>query len=177
MIELNNGEEYISYLRKEKQPFDKDKIITILDGTPSAINKPHKAFWGSPINAEFGWKEWCYSNEMWIDEYDWSNPVVWKLQTGSKILKVDSLDVMSAERSCLKKYLANPFPTEIRFSNPYFMSVLNFELMYEDGITAVQLMNPSIGHMFWNDYELESMFNSWDCESIVVLDKAKIEFI
>lgn len=47
--------------------------------------------------------------------------------------------------------------------------------MLEDGIVAVELMDGWIGHRFENF--LEASFNTWDCESIVVLDETKIEIL
>ena len=38
---------------------------------------------------------------------------------------------------------------------------------------AIELENSFIGHMFYSRIEVD-LFNSWDCESIVVLNPDKI---
>ena len=65
----NNKKIYITYNNKDTE-FNKDLIKTSLK--PNYINKPTEAFWGSPENAEYGWKEWCESNEF--GDYDFDNP-------------------------------------------------------------------------------------------------------
>ena len=168
MIELAKDEIYITYIR-ENTIFDKNKITTIL--TPTSINKPTKAFWGSPINATFGWKEWCIREDF--GNYDWENPIKWKLEKNSKILKIDWCDLQN-NIELLKKYINIPIESQ-KLGFRYFMASLDFNKLFEDNIIAVQLLDGSIGHRFTMDIEM--MFNSWDCESIVVLDETKIEFL
>ena len=53
---------------------------------------------------------------------------------------------------------------------------LDYNKIVEDGIDAVELMSAYVGHLFINN-KYERIFNSWDCESIVVLNKDVLEFI
>jgi hypothetical protein len=175
---------YVSYLRKGDE-FNKDLITTNLECTFN--NKPTHAWWGSPEDADYGWKEWCISEEY--GNYDFDKPIRWKLKEGSKIFTIDLQTVtqvpsfltdhmykkqidfyirkMPLEKDDIKYLLHNT----TGFSS-YF---INFEKLKDDGITAVELTNASVGHIFLNGFEI--MFNSWDCESIVVLDETKIEFL
>ena len=160
---------------KNKNEFNKNDIHTII-GIPNPINKPNCAWWGSPKDAEFGWKEWCFCQEFEIDGYDWENPIEWTLDKNSKVLKIDWDDIKDEDNSILKPYL---------FHDPNFKGCwsrlcfyLDFNSMLDDGISAVQLMDGRIGHSFgFLDNPYETMFNTWDCESIVVLDDSKIKFI
>ena len=102
MIELANDEVYVTYFR-ENTLFDKNNIITIL--TPTSLNKPTKAFWGSPIDSTFGWKEWCKCEDF--GNYDWEKPIKWKLEKNSKILKIDWCDLINYTE-WLKKYIYMP---------------------------------------------------------------------
>jgi hypothetical protein len=52
---------------------------------------------------------------------------------------------------------------------------IDFKKLKEDSISAVELIDAMVGHLFLNGFE--TMFNGWDCESIVVLDETKIEFL
>ena len=104
MIKLASGEEYFTFLRKDSNEFDLNNIIINLNSEFGIINKPQKAFWGSPVNAKFGWKEWCEAESFGACDYNWDNPVKWKLKTGSKILKIELKDVIDEANSILKKY-------------------------------------------------------------------------
>jgi hypothetical protein len=63
----NNKKIYVTYNNKDIE-FNKDLIKVNLK--PNYINKPTEAFWGSPENAEYGWKEWCESEEF--GDYDFN---------------------------------------------------------------------------------------------------------
>ena len=173
MISLTDDKVYITYLSKEQLPFNKENIHTVI-GDRGIINKPLSAWWGSPADAIFGWKEWCKCNHFRLDEYDWDNPIRWRLKPNSKILRIDMDDVKDEQNSNLNKYLSMSDIYKGMPSNR-FMLELDFNKMLDDDIIAIELMDGSIGHRFINS--LETMFYSWDCESIVVLDESKIEFI
>lgn len=165
MKELSDGKLYVTYWSKSKPPFDPNKIEIVLGDAKYSINKPQTAFWGSPIDADWGWKEWCKAEEF--GDYDWDNPIYFRLKSNSVILKIDIFDL---REEVLGEYISkNDFM-------PRYLSNLDFNKIVEDGIDAVELMDGRIGHLFLNnDYEF--MFNSWDCESIVILNKDVIEFV
>lgn len=178
MIELANDQIYVTYLHK-KNVFDKEKIV-IYFGIPSMINKPDNAWWGSPIDASWGWKNWCLCEDF--GNYDFDNPIKWKLTKDSKILRIGKEEVFSS-KSILKKYTVNPysfFNNDLEILPELFREevCLDFQKILDDGITAVELLDGSIGHSLDSfRIPLAMMFNSWDCESIVVLDKSKIIFL
>ena len=165
IVEVNENNKYVTYLR-EGVLFDQSKIVINLDNhCNGCLFKPDKGFWGSPVNAIYGWKEWCENEEF--GNYDFNNPVYWTLTSG-KILQVNWDEVENEETSNLTKYITTPY-------NIDHYTILDWDKMLEDDIVAVQLMNPMIGHIF--KYDLEERFNAWDCESIVVLDKSRLNFI
>lgn len=174
MIELADNEIYVTYLKKNYLHFRKEMIKTYIGGARPIINKPEMAWWGSPIDAEYGWKEWCFCNECETQDYHWNNPILWKLKIGSKILKIDIDEVINPKISILNNYLID---NKELFGKDYdlFPMTYNLNKMFEDGISAVQLIDGSIGHRLINKFE--EAFNSWDCESIVVLDESKIEIV
>lgn len=144
---------------------DPKNIVTNLD---ECINKPKKALWGSPVDAEFGWRDWCENEEWWPggepDYFDKS--FKWTLKDGSKVLTINTIgDLEDLDK---RGYFDHRGPF-------MFDSRLNFHRILEDGYSAVELTDGYIGHYFKND--LEMSFNSWDCESIVVLDPDKVELV
>ena len=80
---INSSKTYVTYFPEEVK-FNPKKIVTNLE---AAYNKPTRAFWGSPVDTEFGWKELC-ENEIFL-KYDFDKPIKWRLKDGSKILLID----------------------------------------------------------------------------------------
>ena len=173
MIELSDGTIYITYLHKRHGKFKPENINMNLSIDP-VINKPLEAFWGCPKDSLFGWKEWCEAERFGAFDYNWDNPVKWKLKTGSRILKIELKDVIDETNSILKKYIKQN-SLHPSTSNFFFNYGLDFNKIKNDNIDAIELADGRIGHCFIN--ELEVMFNSWDCESIVVLNKNKIQIL
>lgn len=160
IITSNGNKRYVTYL-DSKEEFDKHLIYTDLSSRGS-INKPKIAWWGSPVDAEYGWKEWCENNEY---EFNFDNPIYWTMKEGSKIYTIDFIDTESDPDNQLSQYIVDD-----GFGSCY----LDYQRMKDDGIDAVELYNAAIGHLFIS--RIETMFNSWDCESIVVLNPDVIEF-
>ena len=139
------------------------------------IGKPKQAFWGSPVDADFGWKEWCYREECiptskglsFDDYFSDDNKILWDLKEGTKVLMIN--EVEDLDEFIDKKYIVY-----VRiFPNSDFKDyVWNFNKILEDGYSAIQLNDATIGHNFRSNVEI--LLSSWDCESIVVLDKSKI---
>ena len=149
---------------------DPKKIVTNLD---ECINKPRKALWGSPVDAEFGWRDWCENEEWWpshwhqkIEDY-FGKSFKWTLKEGSKVLTINTIcDLEDLDTKGYFDRKGDPFLYRPR---------LNFHKLFEDGYSAVELTDGNMGHYFKN--ELEMSFNSWDCECIVVLDPDKVELV
>lgn len=159
IVNVDPNKEYVTYFNKG-DIFNKDSITINLESNFN--NKPKTGFWGSPVDAAFGWKEWCENEEY--GDYDFENPIKWKLKEG-KIFQVDWDDLETDE---FNRYLI--------YTKDIFTPNLDFITMHNDEIIAVELLNASIGHSFLRLDRTELMFNSWDCESIVVLDKDCIVF-
>lgn len=159
MIEHATNKPYATYMENADE-FSQSRIISELE-VVKHINKPKTAWWGSPLNASFGWKDWCINEEF--GKYDFNNPIIWHLDLQAKIFKIDWEDVQSPYSLLLDYVVDSTYNTYIDFIK-----------MKKNGIHAVELMDACIGHMFINPIEV--MFNSWDCESICVLDSSMIIF-
>jgi hypothetical protein len=182
---VTTNKRYVTYYSKKKwKKFDPSLIETDLHNFLES--KPSCAWWGSPEEANFGWKEYCIS-DYGTKDFDFEHPIYWRLKEGSKIFQIDMGDVKLEESNELLKYIYFiensysghekhfPITETIEVLNSYEMRPrLNFSRLLNDGIVAVELVDSCIGHMFMN--QLETMFNSWDCESIVILDSSKIIF-
>lgn len=157
--------------------FDKSKLVVNL--SPGIQGKPVCAFWGSPIDSEYGWKDWCEANEFYGNPnkiFSPENTITWTLEDDSKILDIESIDDL--ENYFHMDYIKNyqRWPGEINYN-------FDFVRILKDGYSAIELHDSAIGHMFFlylrneEKHQLDMMMNSWDCESIVVLDPDKIKII
>lgn len=156
----NPNKIYITYL-EYNNVFNSDLIETNLESIYPTF-KPKRAFWGSPSDAKFGWKEWCEREDF--GNYNFNNPIKWKLKDDARIFNIDMNAVLNPN-TIIKKYVLTNF---------YGLS-LDFKHMKNDDIDAIELLDAKVGHEFYN--ELESGFYGWDCESIVVLNPSKIIFL
>ena len=50
------------------------------------INKPVGRLWASPINSEYGWKEWCNDESYSLDSFDTN----FQFAISGNILKIDN---------------------------------------------------------------------------------------
>jgi hypothetical protein len=66
--------------------FDKDLFMSIKD--PNW--KPRYGFWASPINAKYGWKDWCIeNNDSYFNE---NESFTFTLTSDARILTIDNTD-------------------------------------------------------------------------------------
>ena len=159
--------EYITY------GFTIDDIRDIkTDLTNIGLNKPKKALWGSPTDAEFGWKDWCEVEEWWPSKAETFEDYIsvgftWTLEEGSKVYEIHTIeDLEKMDQEGFIKW---------DIWGTYFINrkaQIDFQKLKDAGYVAVELFDGYIGHMFVN--ALEESMNYWDCESIVVLDPSKV---
>jgi len=123
-------------------------------------NKPRSAWWGSPTDASYGWKDFCISEQYRDDEISEDNRCIWTLPEDAKILTIDSKEsfliaLLSFNNSSAK----------------YGYPVLDFARLADRGYDAVELENISLCRGLDNSLR---GWNTWDCQSIVVLHPEKI---
>ncbi len=148
--------------------FDPNKLNTNLR---EFIGKPLKAWWGSPIDADFGWKEWCENEEFLIDNryksleeyFSDNNKIFWTLKDNAKVLMINNINDLN---TCIESQFI------YYDSCDYFRHRWDFYQILRKGYSAIQLNDAAIGHCFRST--VESIMNGWDCESIVVLDPSMI---
>lgn len=57
------------YVHYGSTSFQPDKFQPIKNQEWGAV-KPIGGMWASPIDAKWGWKQWCTSEEFWLDKLD-----------------------------------------------------------------------------------------------------------
>lgn len=119
--------------------------------------KPRGGLWASPVDSNWGWKDWCTSEDFRTGSFNKS--FQFKLSDDARIFVVDSPEDM--ER----------IPIWIKPS--HHLWYFNFEKLKMDW-DAVWLTEA--GH--WSTrYTYPKTLNGWDCESIFVMNKKVITLI
>lgn len=113
--------------------------------------KPDKGLWASPLDADYGWKDWCQGEDFRLETLDASFKFVIK----------DSANILHVHSE--KDILPYVIPCEYRFciTETSSLDKLDQELLYSkfDGIEL---------HLSDNYSMHNGIFNTWDCDSICV---------
>ena len=140
----------------------KEKVIEMKHeaGSNMAINKPDFGLWGSPVDCEFGWKEWCEAEDFRTDTLD--RYFVFKVKDGAKIFIVRNNDDVS-------DYLCTPHLFTLEYMFPPKYIDFNKIMKEYDGMELIHEDNYSSLHY--------NYFYSWDVDSIVVWNPDVIEVV
>ena len=150
------------YIHYGSNQLIKDKVTEMKReaGSNMYINKPDFGLWGSPVDCEFGWKEWCESEDFRTDTLD--RYFVFKVKDGDKIFTVRKNDDVS-------DYLYTPHLFTLKYMFP--PKYIDFDkIMKEyDGMELIHGDNYMDLHYGY--------FYSWDVDSIVVWNPDVIEVV
>lgn len=148
---MSERKKYIHWGSKSFRYSDFEKIRNRQFGN----TKPRGGLWASPVDAAFGWKDWCEVEDF--RSYGSDTCFKFTLREGSKVLLIDNDDNLVD----LPKYVGPDF------SHTMWVS-LDFEELMRQGYDAVEL-NLSADHRLY--YSLYG----WDCDSILVMNPDVVE--
>lgn len=153
---------YVTYgIIKDK--FSREKFYKIHKTLPC---KPLYGLWGSRVDAEYGWKDWCADSGF--RECSDVNKMEFVLTKDSKILEVH------CEENILP-YIIRSYPCLNDCSvitHTDIMDGIDFDKLKDEGYDGLEL--------FISDDYLRlhnGVFNTWDCDSIVVWNYDAIQVI
>lgn len=150
---------YITYGKGNKLDINKLLPLNELDLTNNGINKVYNTLWGSPIDAEYGWKNWCIDNDFHLEAFSEGNSFCWTLKPTARILTISNEDdLVKVPFTCTRK-------NGLTYFEQFYVDFKTITKTYD----AVELEDGFIGHRFTSPKEI--CFNSWDCESIMVLNR------
>lgn len=135
---------YIHYGHKK---FD-SSIFATIKNRPH-FYKPAGGMWASPIDAEYGWKDWCKDSEFVECEND--NSFSFTLQENARIYHIYSISDVKAM-------------PHIDENSP------DFEKMLNDGWDAIELHLSKCAELYFEPY-------GWDCDCILIMNKDIVELI
>ena len=123
----------------------KEKIDLRLDNY--YLNKPPYGLWGSPVNAEFSWRDWCEGEEFHLDSLN--SHFIFSVKDAAKILTVK-------KDKDIWKYLKH-YPK-------MYSSYLDFNVIMReyDGMELIHADN------YWELHTKPGRFNTWDVDSVVI---------
>lgn len=136
--------EYIHYGHTD---FDKAIFNTIKNGMN--FTKPFGGFWGSPVNAKHGWKDWCTLSNFRKCEIQ--NSFKFTLDDAARVLTITACEqLVDLPKLNLSKFI------------PEFVISLDFE--------QLALQYDAIEVSISTDPHLLSALMLWDCDSILVFN-------
>lgn len=139
--------------------FDKEAFVPIHNR--ESFNKPIGGLWGSPVDAEYGWKAWCEENSF--RECNEENAFVFTLKPDANIYYIRSVEeANNLPRAGRMHSLPNVMASLISEAPSMIMGV-DFEAMVKDGVDAVLYEQSACMALYWTLY-------GWDCDTILVLN-------
>lgn len=135
------------YIHYGAEPFNRDLIVPIRNRL--YFTKPWGGLWASPVDAPFGWKQWCEREGFALDRFVHS--FTFTLSPEAKVLTISS------------RLNMHGLPRGDSLGLDLGMVCLDFEELRRQGYDAVELELSC-------DWELYFALYGWDCDSIVILN-------
>ncbi len=136
------------YVHYGAPQFDPNKF----DPIQNWWNKPHGGLWASPIDANFGWKEWC--RETNFRECTEENSFRFSLTSDANVYYIDC-ELAESHLPSL------PWPC-VHIRRPD-LRIYDFEELLHAGVDAVELNLSAYRPLYWLMY-------GWDCDCILILN-------
>lgn len=147
-----------TYIHYGSDVFDMEKFNSIKDlkRDNRGINKPDFGLWASPVDTDFGWKDWCEGEEFHLDRLD--KRFTFTLSEDAKILTVRGLDDVKDYTSYIDERIT-------------LFKVLDFDRIMRrfDGMELIHEDRYSELH--------DSFFYTWDCDSIVIWNPQVLQLL
>jgi hypothetical protein len=147
-------------LRHHGSPaFDPAKFSPIVDKTAWQV-KPHGGLWTSPIDSEFGWREWCEAEDFHRENLKQSFDLVFS----GAILVIDSA-------RDLEKLPWVPLPYLGAFRDAIPIYYPKFAPLVLEGFDAL--------HLTWQGqcktrFSRPKSLYGWDCETVLIFNPKSI---
>jgi hypothetical protein len=120
--------------------------------------KPEGGLWTSPVNSQWGWKDWCDAEQF--RECDKQNSFIVHLKPGTKVVVIDGKK--DFEKLLETHGLDMPF---MKRQGP------DFEKLFGDGYQAIWLTEKGQQE---TRFTFPSSLYGWDVETVLILDKNSV---
>lgn len=147
-IENCSGLEFIHYGCKHFNPKKFEPIINF------CFTKPSGGFWASPVRAEWGWSDWCKSENFYVNKL--ARSFTFKLSENARVYRIKCCEDLE-RLPLLRKYEGG-----CSYCSP------DYEEMLKMGIDAVLVEISNDHRLYWALY-------GWDCDSILIMNPDIVE--
>ena len=144
-----------TYIHYGSDTFDPNNYGRMDSRFPS-YDKP-VGLWASPIDAEWSWKDWCFSNDFCIESFDKS--FQFTLKEDTRILQVKQPEDICDYIIIIDELSSSDFT--------YYG--LDLDRIYTEYDAMEVTMSDN-----WNEMHYDRIFYTWDCDSIVIWNREKI---
>lgn len=145
--------QYIHYGHKK---YDSDLFVEPTN--QEMLNKPKGGLWGSPVEAEQGWRQWCEENNF--RDCDEENAFVFELTENANVYQINC-------RADIEK-----LPLQKSILTSWFIP--DFEAIKKSGIDVIQYNLSNDATEDWSNGLYYALYG-WDCDCILVLNKDAIK--
>lgn len=114
------------------------------------VPKPYGGFWASPVDAKWGWKDWCKRENF--ERHNLRTSFSFHLAPTANVLVVNNVE-------CLESLPKMPY--EGKFTPTWV--ALDFEKIQASGVDAIEYVLSSDGRLYMAMY-------GWDCDSILIMN-------
>ena len=138
-----SSKKYIHYGHKHFQP----EMFCPISNRGQWV-KPNGGLWASPMDASFGWKDWCYGSNF--RECNVENSFTFTLSESARVLVIDNNESLLKLPQIVPEYMHD------------LWCMLDFEKLVDE-YDAIELDMSSDGRLYWSLY-------GWDCDCILVMN-------
>jgi len=135
------------------KPFFSLRPVEIKNGRwhVADLNKPRGGLWCSPLDSDYGWRNWCQNNGFVDAEHD--QRVIFDVDM-SNFVVIDSAEDMKTRL---------PW---ILFVDGYSMAI-DFEKIVHEGVDGIHLTKNGYAEA---EFAYPESLYGWDCETILILN-------
>lgn len=152
---MSSSKKYIHYGHDR---FDRNLFVPILNR--ALFVKPFGGLWASPVDAAWGWKQWCESENF--HKGDMRKSFTFTLTDDANVIHIRSVDGLN----CLPKQ--GPYK-RLKLDPSWYC--IDFERLLSEGVDAIELHLSEEDHigvdflcgLYWQLY-------GWDCDSILIMN-------
>lgn len=150
------------YIHYGSDTFKPELVTKKKNNHSNAIPKPDFGLWASPVETSYGWKDFS------MEGRNYSKSFKFILNEYAKVLTIRS------ENDILPYIEKNPLLPNIfshRANKTTMFDTINFDRIINDGYNAIELV-------ITDDWSMHGgVFNSWDCDCIVIFNPDIIKVI
>jgi hypothetical protein len=153
------------YIHYGSDHFDEGRFMPIKNDILMGLsNKPLGGLWSSDKNAEFGWKDWCKSEDFYLERL--KKHFEFTLRNEARILRIDSCNILQSLPEVNIEILPSTNKEIFEMYNSRFSRLKKYFLDFE----CIAKKYDAIEVLISKDYNLYYALYGWDCDTLLVMN-------